>query len=423
MEMPASMERLEWFGRGPWDSYRDRKEACLPAIYQSTVTDQQEDYILPQEHGTKQEVRWMALTNQEGNGLLFTAPDQMAASAVHFRPEDNYTDRNNRSKHTYQFKNCQTAVVSLDAVTRGLGNASCGPDVMDKYELKATNTAFRFIIIPLTSEVKAANEARANMPVCQPVSCERLANGRIRMTTPTKNATIYYSINGEPYQKYTTVLTHNNSCTVKAYCCLEGLMDSPVMSYNFDMFINKSNWKLVSADSQHGGNEARLAFDGNNSTFWHTEYEGSEPSCPHTLIVDMGIPYWVTAFTYLARQDGNQNGMVKAYEVYLSNDGKTWGTPVVSGEFKNTTALQVAKLKTTTMGRYIKFVAKSEINGRAWTSAAEIGIQAESDATAINLPKTTSSSLTGFYDLQGRRLNTVHNRKGIYIQNGKKIMY
>ncbi|MBQ1701394.1 MAG: discoidin domain-containing protein, partial [Prevotella sp.] len=173
----------------------------------------------------------------------------------------------------------------------------------------------------------------------------------------------------------------------------------------------------------HGGNEARLAFDGNNNTFWHTEYQGSEPSCPHTLIVDMGIPYWVTAFTYLARQDGNQNGMVKAYEVYLSNDGKTWGTPVVSGEFKNTTALQIAKLNTTTMGRYIKFVAKSEINGRAWTSAAEIGIQAESDATAINLPKTTSTSLTGYYDLQGRRLNNVPNRKGIYIQNGKKILY
>ena len=86
LEMPAAMENLTWFGRGPWDNYRDRKEASLPAIYQSTVTDQREDYILPQEHGTKQEVRWMSLSNSEGNGLLFVAPDQMAASAVHFRP-------------------------------------------------------------------------------------------------------------------------------------------------------------------------------------------------------------------------------------------------------------------------------------------------------------------------------------------------
>ena len=423
LEMPAAMEQLEWFGRGPWDSYRDRKEACLPAIYKSTVTNQQEDYILPQEHGTKQEVRWMALTNDEGCGLVFAAPDQMAASAVHFRPEDNYTDRNNRSRHTYQFKTCTTAVVSLDAVTRGLGNASCGPDVMEKYELKAANTAFRFIIIPLTSEVKAANEARADMPVCQPVSCERQTNGRIKMSTPTKNATIYYSINGEDYQKYTSTVLHNDACTVKAYCSLNGMMDSPVMSYNFDMFINRSSWKLVSVDSQHGGNEARLAFDGNTNTFWHTEYQGSEPTCPHTLIVDMLKPYWVTAFTYLSRQDGNQNGMVKAYEVYLSTDGETWGSPVVSGEFKNTTALQIAPLKTATVGRYLKFVAKSEINGRAWTSAAEIGIQASGDATAISTPQATSASSSEYYDLQGRKLSSIQNRKGIFIQNGKKILH
>jgi beta-galactosidase len=196
LEMPKAMEQLSWFGRGPWDSYVDRKEACLPAIYNSTVTDQYEEYILPQEHGTKQEVRWMSLTNENGQGLLFAAPDQMAASAVHFRPEDNYTDRDNRSKHTYQFKSCLTTVVNLDAVTRGLGNNSCGPDVMDKYELRAANTAFRFFIIPLKAGVNAAQAARVAMPVCQPVSCERLTTGRIKMTTPTEGATIWYSING-----------------------------------------------------------------------------------------------------------------------------------------------------------------------------------------------------------------------------------
>ena len=243
------------------------------------------------------------------------------------------------------------------------------------------------------------------------------------MSTPTKNATIYYSIDGGDYQKYTSPLLHNDACTVKAYSSLEGLMDSPVTSYNFDMFINKSTWKLVSVDSQHGGNEARLAYDGNTNTFWHTEYQGSEPSCPHTLIVDMGTTYSVTAFTYLSRQDGNQNGMVKAYEVYLSNDGKTWGSAVASGEFKNTTALQVAKLKATTAGRYLKFVAKSEINGRAWTSAAEIGIQADGNATAVNTPTIKTSASTGVYDLQGRKLSSINNHKGIYIKNGKKVLH
>ena len=421
LEMPAAFEQLQWFGRGPWDNYRDRKEACLPGIYTSTVSDQREDYIKPQEHGTKQEVRWMSLANAEGRGLAFVAPDQMAASAVHFRAEDNYTDGNNRSKHTYQFKTCQTSVVSLDAVTRGLGNASCGPDVLDKYELKAANTPFRFFIMPITAGVKAADVARVEMPVCQSVSCERQSNGRIKMTTPTKNATIWYSIDGGDYQKYTTVVNNNDACTIKAYCTADGLLSSPVMTYHFDLFINKTAWKLVSADSQHSGNEAKLAFDGKNNTFWHTEYQGSEPQCPHTLIIDMVNTYKVTAFTYLARQDGSQNGMVKAYEVYLSNDGTTWGTAVATGEFKNTTSLQVAKLKTAKTARYLKFVAKSEINGKAWTSAAEVGIQAEADATAI---KTTETSYIpqpqGYYDLHGRRVS--HPTKGIYLFQGKKVV-
>ena len=441
LEMPAAMEQLAWFGRGPWDSYRDRKEACLPAIYNSTVSDQREDYILPQEHGTKQEVRWLSLTNTDGQGLLFVAPDQMAASAVHFRPEDNYTDRNNRSRHIYQFKPCANTVVSLDAVTRGLGNASCGPDVLDKYELKAASTAFRFFIMPLAAGDKAAQKARVSMPVCQPVSCERITNGRIKMTTPTKGATIYYSIDGGEYQKYSSTIEHNEACTVSAYCESEGLMASPTIVYNFPLFISKSGWKLVSVDSQHSGNEAAKAFDGKTDTFWHTEYQGSEPTCPHTIVVDMVNTYKVTAFTYLSRQDGNQNGMVKAYEVYLSTDGKTWGSAVATGEFKNTTALQVAKLKTPTNARYLKLVAKSEINGRAWTSAAEIGIEAEADITAIE-PVTINigaGAHHSVYTLGGRKVadmsaddgtDTATDRQktmqqlphGVYISDGKKFL-
>ena len=424
LEMPKEMERLSWFGRGPWDSYVDRKEACLPAIYNSTVTDQYEEYILPQEHGTKQEVRWMALTDNNGQGLLFAAPDQMAASAVHFRPEDNYTDANNRAKHTYQFKSCITSVVNLDAVTRGLGNNSCGPDVLDKYELKAANTAFRFFIIPLKAGVQAAQAARIDMPVCQPVSCERLTTGRIKMTTPTKNATIWYSINGGEYQKYSTTIQHNGACTITAYCSLDNMMDSPKLTYDFPLFINKSAWKVISYDSQHGGNEASKAIDGKYDTFWHTEWEGTEPSCPHTLVIDMGQTYNVTAITYLSRQDGNENGMVKAYEFYLSNDKNSWGTAVASGEFQKTTSLQTAKLKTATTGRYLKLIAKSEINGRAWSSCAELGIEVANSTDIAAIENEQQAKDNAVYDLQGRRRDIAWSSlpRGMYIVAGRKVM-
>ena len=422
LEMPSEMEQLSWFGRGPWDSYRDRKEACFPAIYQSTVTDQYEEYIMPQEHGTKQEVRWMSLTNKEGKGLLFVAPDQMAASAVHFRPEDNYTDRNNRSKHTYEFKTCANTVVSLDAATRGLGNNSCGPDVMSKYELKAANTDFRFFIMPLTKEMNAAKAARVEIPVCQPVNCKRATTGRITLTTSTPKATIYYSINEGEWQKYTASFTHNEACTIKTYCTADDMMDSPMMSYDFELFINKSAWKLVSVDSQHGGNEATKAFDNDASTFWHTEWGSNEPRCPHTIVIDMTRIYQVTAFTYTARTDGNANGMVKAYEVYLSLDGKTWGNPVATGEFTKTTAMQIAKLKTATAGRYLKFVAKSEVNNNAWTSASEIGIQASADVTAVDeVYSPVVFDDENYYTLQG--VATATPSHGVYVYKGRKVLF
>lgn len=425
LEMPKEMEQFSWFGRGPWDNYVDRKEACFPGIYKSTVTAQYEEYVKPQEHGTKQEVRWMALTNEAGTGLLFSCPDQMAGSAVHFRPEDNYTSGGTRAKHPTEFKSCDNTIVNLDAVTRGLGNNSCGPDVLDKYELKAANTPFRFFIMPVTAEDEVARKARVDMPVAQPVSCERQSNGRIKMTTPTANASIYYSIDGGEYKKYSAAISHNAQCEISAYCTAEGLQKSMVMNYSFDQYINKSTWKLVSVDSYQGGNEGAKAFDNDNSTIWHTAWGSNEPKHPHTIVVDMRQQYKVTAFTYLTRQDGNDNGKIKDYEFYLSKDGKEWGSAVATGQFSKTTALQVATLSKTTEGRYFKLVAKSEVNGNAWTSAAELGIQVEkipTDIEALNDDHSSPSNAlsTKTYNLLGMRVS--NDTPGIVIKNGRKYV-
>ena len=132
--------------------------------------------------------------------------------------------------------------------------------------------------------------------------------------------------------------------------------------------------------------------------------------------------YEVTAFTYTARTDGNANGMVKAYEVYQSLDGKTWGSAVVSGEFKNTTAMQIAKLSTAKKGRYLKFVAKSEINNNAWTSASEIGIQAKADVTAVDEVRNEVFPDDGlYYTLQG--VATAAPTRGVFVYQGKKVIF
>ena len=427
-EMPVRMEQFTWFGRGPWDSYVDRKEACFPDVYASTVTDQYVEYVKPQEHGTKQEVRWLALTNTDGMGLMVVAPDQMAASALHWRPEDNYTNRNTRANHPYQFKKANVTVVNIDARTRGLGNASCGPDVLKKYELYASDTKFRFMFIPLAatmSKKDMAEKARFDMPICKAVECTQASNGRITMKTGTKNATIYYSINGGAYQKYTTAVNLPDGGTVTTYCQAEGYFDSPVSTYEFQMYINRTGWKIYSVSSEEGGNPARYAIDNNPSTFWHTQYTGTTPRHPHTIIIDMAQTYNVTAVLYTARTDGNENGMIRDYEIYISNDVNNFGTAVATGSFSKTTAQQSAVLKKPVEGRYLKLIAKSEVNNNAWASASEISITAKAnDAQAINNITNDMQDLDSFYDLTGRKMTSDQMPliSGIYIQNGKKYL-
>lgn len=166
-EMPGEYSNMRWFGRGPWSSYRDRKEACLGGLYSGKVTDQLDDYILPQENANKEDVRWMSLTDDSGIGMLYIAADRMSATAETRRPEDQYKDRNNRAKHPYQTVESGKTIISLDAGMRALGNASCGPYVMAKYELTTSKMPFSVILMPLTEKLPdaaLAEKARVTIP-------------------------------------------------------------------------------------------------------------------------------------------------------------------------------------------------------------------------------------------------------------------
>ena len=418
-EMPKEMEKLTWFGRGPWDSYVDRKESCFPAIHTSTVTEQYEEYVKPQEHGTKQDVRWMSLTNTDGRGLIFICPDEMAVSAVHYRPEDNYTKNNDRAMHPYQFKSCEETIVSLNAYTRGLGNRSCGPDVIDKYELYSKDASLQMIIQPVMPGEDLTAKGLVKMPMANFVDCSRNEQGRIVLSTSTPKATIYYSLDGAAYRRYTQPLIHPAPCKIKTYCEAAGLLNGIELEYELSRFVNISAWKLVSADSQHEGNEATLAFDGDESTFWHTEWDGASPAHPHTLIVNMTSTYRVGALTYVARQDGKENGMVKDFELYVSMDGKDWGEPCLIGTFDSSVEKQIALCQTSKKGRYLKLVALNSVNDDDWTSIAEIGILVDEEPDAISSVHLNDIANTeSLYNLVGQRVGDSY--KGIVVEKNKK---
>lgn len=381
-DVPEGYENYTWYGRGPWENYRDRKEACFPGLYHSTVTDQWTGYVRPQENGNKEEVRFISLTADDGTGLMVVAPDQMSATVGHWRARSIYTNNDTRKKHPYEVSFVKPAVVCIDAAMRALGNASCGPDVLDQYELKAQTMPFSFIILPITDKLTDSQllaKARIANPQCSPVQSS-VDKGIVTLSTKTAGAKIFYSLDGgKVYQEYTTRIRFTQGGIVLAYAEKEGMSKSIVSETPVSMYISKSSWKVVSVDSEQGGNERKEnAIDGNTATIWHTAYGGNTPKHPHEIIVNMGKAYNVTAFTYQGRSD-SQNGRVKDFEVYFSNDGKTWGSAAAKGTMADNSAEQVVKLSKIITAKYFRFVALSEVNGNAWTSVAELGIQAVSD--------------------------------------------
>jgi hypothetical protein len=138
--------------------------------------------------------------------------------------------------------------------------------------------------------------------------------------------------------------------------------------------IPQTNWSLVYADSEETSAEnakATNAFDGSTSTFWHTQYTGSAPAHPHEIQIDLGATYGLDGFHYVARQDNSTHGMVADYQFYVSTDKTNWGTAVATGTFNADTSAQRVMFTRKT-GRYVRFVALSEVGGNPWTSVAEL---------------------------------------------------
>ena len=142
LRIRPGFEKLNWFGRGPFENYWDRKRAAMVDLYESTVTEQHVPYIVPQEHGNHTDVRWLSLENGKA-GLRITTPELMEFTASHFTAHDLYA-----AHHTYDLAPRPEIVLSLDIHQRGLGTASCGPDTLEKYRIGAGKYRFAYTLQP-----------------------------------------------------------------------------------------------------------------------------------------------------------------------------------------------------------------------------------------------------------------------------------
>ncbi len=158
MALPPGFDYVSWYGRGPHETYADRKEGARVGLYGGTVDAQYVPYIVPEENGNKTDVRWVVVSNDEGVGLLVVGSPTLEFSAHHYTMENLTT-----ATHTYELTHRDDITLNLDAAQSGLGSASCGPGRLEEYQVKPTEIRYRIRLRPFSSKGPSAGSPSSPM--------------------------------------------------------------------------------------------------------------------------------------------------------------------------------------------------------------------------------------------------------------------
>jgi beta-galactosidase len=119
--MPAGFDSVAWFGRGPQETYWDRKTGAAVGLYHLAAADFYFPYDRPQETGTRADVRWMAVTNAAGEGLLAVGEPLLEASAMNVLQDDLDEGLHKVNRHPYMVPRRPFTEVRLDWHQMGVG--------------------------------------------------------------------------------------------------------------------------------------------------------------------------------------------------------------------------------------------------------------------------------------------------------------
>ena len=119
--LPADFENIEYYGKGPFENYNDRSLGASLDKYFTTVEENYENYLVPGEMGNRTGVRYAALTDNDGFGLLVSANGEpFEMSALHYTPESL-----NGVRHIYQVEKLAETVLRINAAQLGVGGDTC----------------------------------------------------------------------------------------------------------------------------------------------------------------------------------------------------------------------------------------------------------------------------------------------------------
>ena len=131
----ADYDRVEWYGLGETETYSDRKKGAKLGIYANKVADNMARYMVPQECGAKEEVRWAKVIDRKGRGMLFEMDENngpMMFSALPYTPHEM-----ENAMHPYELPEVHYTVVRVAKDQMGVGgDDSWGARTHEEYLLK-----------------------------------------------------------------------------------------------------------------------------------------------------------------------------------------------------------------------------------------------------------------------------------------------
>lgn len=146
--LPQEYDNIQWYGRGPHENYADRKRSAYFGRFNKTVKEMEEEhYVRAQSMGSREDVRWLTISDKNNRGLKITSKDQLSFSALHFSDKDLW-----EAKHDFELDNIRQPEVylNLDCIQQGLGNASCGPRPLPQYMIPVNQpVGYSFRIEPI----------------------------------------------------------------------------------------------------------------------------------------------------------------------------------------------------------------------------------------------------------------------------------
>ena len=147
LQLPDTFQNLKWYGRGPFETYPDRKTGAKFGRYETTVKDDYVPYIIPQDYGNKTDVYWTSISDKNGYGLLIKG-DQTFNTSAQIYDTDNLT----RAYYRGQLKAVDYVTLNLDHKMSGVGGTAIS--ILNKYRVLPQEYEFTFYIKPYFDKEK-----------------------------------------------------------------------------------------------------------------------------------------------------------------------------------------------------------------------------------------------------------------------------